>query len=295
MRRKEIQGRTIYKKVSFYIPCYNAADHIGRCLDSVLGQTYPIDEILVVDDGSTDCTVEIVTKYPVKIIRHKKNRGLGSVRNTAVKNAKNEFVAAIDADVTLTPTWLEKLMGHFDEEVAGAGGRLIEKFTKSLADRYRAIFMKQHGPYKGKTINPQYALAGSNCVYRKSVIEEVGYYDERYRTNNEDVDMYHRVRAKGYKLIYDPEAVAFHWCQDSIESLLKRAWNFGFADRLFLNNFKGFIRRTVLNVYDSFRSILRDVNIGEYNALIIDFLLVPYWTKFAWENYRRCSKSGRKP
>jgi GT2 family glycosyltransferase len=150
--------------------------------------------------------------------------------------------------------------------------------------------MRQYGPYRRITVNPHTALAGSNCVYRKSVIEEVGYYNERFRTNAEDVDLYHRVRARGYKLVYDPTAVCFHWCRDTIGSLLKRAWNYGFADRLFLNNFRGFIKRIALNAYDSVRYMWRDFKIGKYDALMIDFLIFPYWSKFAWENYLKNQK-----
>lgn len=286
---------SVMHKVSLYVPCYNAEKHVGRCLDSILKQTYPVDEILIIDDGSTDDTVEIAKNYPVKILSHRTNRGLGAARNTAVKKAKNEFVAAIDSDITLSPTWLEKLMRHFnDKEVAGAGGKLIEKFTESLADRYRATYMTHCSHYTEKTVNPYYALVGSNCVYRKKVIEEVGYYNEKFRTSFEDVDMYHRVRAKGYKLVYDPEAVAFHWCRDSVSSLLNRAWRYGFADRLFLNNFQMLCRRIALNAYDSFRYMLRDIAKGDWRALIVDFFLFPYWTKFAWENYCVYSKLGRR-
>ena len=74
------------KKVSLYIPCLNAEQFIGKCIDAILYQTRVPDEIIVVDDGSTDRTAEVASCYRVKVASHSVNRGLGAARNTGIRN-----------------------------------------------------------------------------------------------------------------------------------------------------------------------------------------------------------------
>ena len=165
------------KKVSLYIPCYNAEKYISECLEGVLKQTYPIDEILIIDDGSTDNTVSIASKYPVRVIHHKKNRGLATARNTAFKEAKNEFVAALDADCVPHQDWLEQIMQCFTHKnIAGAGGMPVERNIKSIANKWRSIHMIQHwGTHKIE--NPPF-LSGSNTVYQKKALATLFHSDK---------------------------------------------------------------------------------------------------------------------
>ena len=123
-------------KVSLYIPAYNAARFVNASIEAILSQTLVPDEILVIDDGSHDATVEVVSRYKeIKLIRHDRNRGLAAARNTAVRAARNELVGSVDADCAAAPAWLEKLVPAFeDPKIAGAGGKLIEGFRDSLAD-----------------------------------------------------------------------------------------------------------------------------------------------------------------
>ena len=149
-------------KLSVYIPCYNAASYLERSITGLLNQTRPPDEILIIDDGSTDNTVEIASRFPVRVIRHAKNKGLAAARNTAFANASFELVGAIDADVLPAPDWLEHLSKHFDDpNVAGTGGRLIEAFHTTPADAWRATHMSQDlGLEKIEIEWPQKCLGG---------------------------------------------------------------------------------------------------------------------------------------
>lgn len=100
------------ESVGVVIPAYNAADHIRRALDSVLGQTRAADEIVVVDDGSTDETARIVQQYSdkVRLIRQA-NAGVSAARNTGIKAASSEFIALLDADDEWGREYLEEQMG----------------------------------------------------------------------------------------------------------------------------------------------------------------------------------------
>jgi len=110
------------EKVSLYIPCYNAKQYIAGCLEGVLKQSYPIDEILIIDDGPGEETAKIVSHYPVKLIRRQGKSGLPSARNLVFRQARNDFVASLDADSSPEPDWLKELMDNFiDEDIIGVG------------------------------------------------------------------------------------------------------------------------------------------------------------------------------
>ena len=94
--------------VSVVIPCFNQGHFLSEAIESVLGQTYPQDkiEIVVVDDGSTDNTVEIAMKYPVSLISQN-NQGLPMARNNGISKSNGNFILPLDADDTIHPTFLE--------------------------------------------------------------------------------------------------------------------------------------------------------------------------------------------
>nr|MBP7835885.1 glycosyltransferase [Candidatus Omnitrophota bacterium] len=211
-------------KVSLYIPCFNAEKTIQECLESVMRQSFPIDEVLIIDDGCQDKTADIVSKYPVKIIKHDKNKGLAASRNSAFKQAQNEFVAALDADCLAYNDWLKELLGCFeDENVAGSGGRLRERHYRKLADQWRLAHMQQN--WGEAYLKDALFIYGSNSVFRKSRLERIGFYnDHDFRNHYEDVDLSERLHRKGYRLAYNPAAQAEHLRTDTINSLLKIYW-----------------------------------------------------------------------
>ncbi|MCX7918245.1 MAG: glycosyltransferase [bacterium] len=229
--------------VSLYIPCYNAEKYIERCLQSILQQTYSIKTILVVDDGSTDNTIDIVAQFPqVKLIRHKVNRGLAAARNTAWQNLDSEYIANLDADCVAEPDWLAALMQNFTNEpisntvnsssvsakLAGVGGKLVELNTHGIANRWRIAHMSQHWG-DARIHNPKW-LYGSNSVYRRTALLAVNGYRENYRTNYEDLDLSQRLYQHGYSLIYDPRAKVTHLRDDSIRSILYTRWRWTAVD-----------------------------------------------------------------
>lgn len=217
------------EKVTLYIPCFNASKYLRQCLESVLNQSYPIDEILIIDDGSTDDTIEIARQFPVKVISHGQNKGLASSRNTAFREARNEFIAALDSDCAARQNWLEELMKNFkDMQVAGAGGRLVEKYTHTPADEWRSRRMAQH--WGDIEIKNPYFLFGSNTVLKKSVVSISGFYNEKFRTNYEDVYLSKEIFKKGFQLIYCPTAIAEHLKKDTIRGVLKSFWRWYYYD-----------------------------------------------------------------
>jgi len=165
-------------RISIYIPAHNAAEYLPRCIEALLKQTTAPDEILVIDDGSKDNTAEIAKRYQqVTLLRHGSNLGLGAARNTALRKARNEIVASLDADCVADPAWLERLaLNMSDERIAGAGGRLVEGVRESAADRWRCAHMLQEWGIQ-RLENPLF-LFGCNNVFRKSALLDAGGYDE---------------------------------------------------------------------------------------------------------------------
>jgi glycosyltransferase involved in cell wall biosynthesis len=209
-------------QVSLYIPVYNGERYIARVLEGVLGQTLAPDQVILVDDASSDRTVEIAQRYPVEIVRHERNEGLGATRNSGFRAARNELVAALDADIVPEPTWLERLLPVLDDpDVLGACGMVLEGAVSGSADRWREAHMRQHwGPEPKRTT----FVFGCNALHRKSAVAAVGWYDESLRTACDDTDIGWRL-ARGEPLFaYEPSAVAHHVKQDSVRSLVDSYW-----------------------------------------------------------------------
>lgn len=214
--------------ITLYIPCYNAERYISRCLDGVVKQTLRPDEVLLIDDGSTDGTVAIASRYPVTVVRQGSNLGLAAARNAAVMKASGDLVASLDSDCVPSPDWLERLEADVRVEgVAGAGGMLVDGESGKLVDRWRAVYMRQNWG-RSRITNPRF-LFGSNNIFRKAALVGVGLYDPKYRTNNEDCDLSLRLRAAGHTLIYDPSATVCHIREDTFGSLMDTHWRWTFS------------------------------------------------------------------
>jgi len=268
------------RKVTLYVPCYNAQQYIGDCLEGILKQTYPIKEILVIDDGCTDGSMEIVSQYPVKIIQHEVNKGLSAARNTAIQNATGDFIASLDSDCVPEPSWLEMLMENFtSEEIAGVGGKLIEAHTTTVADLWRSVHLKQYWGDE-KITNPDF-LFGADNVYRKDALLKVGLYNEEYRTNYEDCDMFERLRKAGYTMVYEPKAIARHFRRDDVCSVVNTLWNWNkhiFQRDGCFDNFERLTQKINLNVVLAARHLMEDIAKRRSQILYPDFLIPAYHT-----------------
>ena len=121
--------------VSLYIPIYNGESTIESVLKAALKLDPAPDEIIVVNDGSTDKTAKILEKFgdQIKIINNESNKGLAYSRNIGVLNSKNENVASIDADVEVHNNWLKDLVELKEKYQSSiCGGELIEKYIDNI-------------------------------------------------------------------------------------------------------------------------------------------------------------------
>jgi GT2 family glycosyltransferase len=267
--------------VTVYIPAYNVSEFLAPCIESLLDQTLPPDEILVIDDGSQDNSAEVASRFPqVTLIKHPVNKGLASARNTAMRTARNELVASIDADCVAAPSWLAELARYLnDPALVGVGGKLIEGVQRTTADRWRAVHMPQH--WGNTPIRSPRFLFGCNNLFRKSAVLAAGEYDERMRTNGEDVDLCIRLRQKNWEFIYVPSAQVTHLRHDTTQSILDTYWRWRPGVNAYANGgrLRSVLGRAIFvhfryTFLDPFR---KDVEAHRWKLAVFDFLVLAYF------------------
>lgn len=157
------------RTVSVIIPCYNYGKYLGECIESVLRQTYPVKEIIVVDDESIDNTQEVAERYNVIYI-YQKNKGLSGARNTGIKKATGEYIMCLDADDKLNPGAIEEHMKLVDDDLTIAQCALMEFDERHVI----AVPTTPTGLQRIMTGNTIFC----NAMFSKRVWEAVGGYDE---------------------------------------------------------------------------------------------------------------------
>ena len=187
--------------VSVVIPAYNVADLIGATLDSVLEQTYHDFEIIVVDDGSTDSTREVVATYgePVRYVR-KVNGGSASARNRGIQEARGTYVAFLDADDLWRPTKLEVQMQEHLADPALAwsytDSYLVDAESGTIIFRRSHVRDRPEGDVLDALLKGNF-IAPSTTVVEHRVFDEVGVFDESsLHRISEDWDLWMRIAAR---------------------------------------------------------------------------------------------------
>ncbi len=212
---------------SVAVCAYNASRTIAAVLDAVLTQSPPPNEVIVIDDGSTDDTAKIVDHFSsVRLIVPPENHGIGWARNRALSEAKCDIVIYVDADAVPQRNCFRTLLKHFSKEgVAAVGGRGEEFFRYDFANRFRALYTPQSLGLE--PINDAPMFLGVCFAINKRVATEAGGFDPKFRTNGEDADMSMRLRKAGYRIVYEPMAVVNHLRRDTPTGVIAQAFRFG--------------------------------------------------------------------
>ncbi|MGA2172350.1 MAG: glycosyltransferase [Sedimentisphaerales bacterium] len=222
------------------VPAYNEGAHIEDTIKSIQAQTVPPAEIIVVDDFSSDCTGEVARKCQVTVLRPPANTGSkAGAQNFALKNVDTPYVMAIDADTTLAPDAIEKLLPALNDfSVAAACGFVVPRHVKTLWERGRYIeyvfaftFYKQIQDYYGKP------LISSGCfsVYRTDLLKANNGWSTR--TMAEDMDLTWSFYHSGYGVRFVPEAVCYPIEPHNYHFMSKqlRRWSHGFVQNVRLH------------------------------------------------------------
>lgn len=226
------------KLVDIIIPTFNGKELLANCLYSLQLSRFSDYTVTVIDDASTDNTKEFIKKEFnwVNLIINRFNHGPAAAKNIGIKATRNEFILTLDNDVTLTPDTLEilieemfkpenlstvgacmpkillaeeeelKLTRNFSSKTKIASAGVIISYLGYGADR--GFGELDIGQYNQK----EYLLASTSscCLYRRSVLEKIGLFDEKFFYPLEDVDLGWRMNLYGYKILYCPQATVFH-------------------------------------------------------------------------------------
>src|SRR5438132_6398867 len=206
-----------YPFVSIIVPAYNEAEVIQSSLSSLLELRYPYYEIIAVDDGSTDGTYEKMKEfegnhYGVRVsVYRKENSGKADALNYGIRRSKAQLVVCMDSDSRLTPDALRYAVYHFQDPSVGAVAgnvKVINRhniWTKLQALEYiEGLNIVRNAQAFWRTVN---VVPGPIGIFRRTAIEGTGGYDSD--TFAEDFDMTVKILADGWKITYEPKAVAY--------------------------------------------------------------------------------------
>lgn len=158
-------------KVSVVIPVYNEEKYIKKCLDSLMKQIDPPNEIIVVDNNSTDKTVEIIKKFPVRIV-YETQQGTTQARNRGFNEARYEIIARTDADTILPYNWIKNIKNNIkDSSTVGITGATLfydAPFAQLITNIQTYIFFKISKVFLGHI-----PLYGPNCAIKKKFWEKI--------------------------------------------------------------------------------------------------------------------------
>ncbi|MFN0108595.1 MAG: glycosyltransferase family 2 protein [Blastocatellia bacterium] len=213
--------------VSVVVPVYNGVATIARTVECLLNQTLTPTEIIIIDDGSTDETAEVLQQFGKRIsYQFKQNGGPASARNLGVTLARGSFVTFTDSDCLPDRDWLRWLVAGFDsDEIAGAGGS-VKSVDDSLIGEYVDL-LRLMEPAENQSGEIEYLITANAC-FRRDALLAVGLFDERFRKpGGEEPALCRRIRELGYEFRFAAEAVVLHHHRQTVGSFWRTFQNYG--------------------------------------------------------------------
>lgn len=217
-------------RISVVICAYNAERTMDACLASLRGLRYPDYEVIVVNDGSTDRTLEITQRYPEVRIFSQENKGLSVARNVGIENASGTIVAFTDSDCVVDPDWLTYLAYKFVHGgFVAVGGPNLPPPEDA---RVPACVAAAPGGPTHVLIDDEIAehIPGCNMAFLKSAMRQIGGFDPIYRAAGDDVDVCWRLQNYGHPIGFSPAAMVWHFRRNTIKAYLKQQMGYGKAE-----------------------------------------------------------------
>ncbi len=216
-------------RAAVVIPNWNGARWLAGCLDAVAAQTRPADEVVVVDDASTDDSVRIAAGHPLapRVVRQPENRGFGAAVNRGISCVAADAVALVNVDVVLAPDWLERAVAALEAAASAAAvattmvamddpGVLDDTgnfLRRDGAAEQRGRFRRDQGLWD-KPGEVWGACAGA-ALFRRDAVLAIGGFEERFVMYLEDVDLALRLRLAGWRCLYEPVLARHHGASSS--------------------------------------------------------------------------------
>jgi GT2 family glycosyltransferase len=208
-------------EVSVIVPVWNGRVIVEQLIGSLRDQTYPIAEILIVDNGSEDGAPEAAEQLGARIIRMGSNTGFSRAVNRGIEVCTTEWLAIINSDVTLAPDWLEQLIAAARQPgIWFASGKILNASRRQLIDgTYDALcrggcaWRLGHGRPDGREFSNArdiWFAPGTASLFRAELFRQLGSFDERFESYLEDVELGLRCACLNYRGRYVPAAIAYH-------------------------------------------------------------------------------------
>jgi O-antigen biosynthesis protein len=221
-----------YPRVSVVVCAYDAERTIDRCLTSLAALDYPDYEVVVVNDGSRDRTLEIAERYSFCRIISQPNRGLSVARNVGAEAATGDIVAYTDSDCVADPLWLAYLVAKMEAgSLAVCGGPNFPPPEDSLVPA--AVAVAPGGPTHvllGDDVAEH--IAGCNMAFRREALLRLGGFDPVFRAAGDDVDICWRFQDAGFTIGFSPAAVVWHFRRNTVRAYCGQQRGYGKAEAL---------------------------------------------------------------
>ena len=256
--------------ISVVIPAYNAEVTLGRCLAALGEQTRPPDEIILVDDGSTDGTAELARRHGVQVISQS-NAGPAAARNTGARAARGDLLLFTDADCAPAPEWVERMAAPFaDPTVAGAKGVYGTTQGELVA---RFVQIEYEDKYDRMRGQPRIDFVDTySAGYRRDVFLQAGGFDTTFPTASvEDQEFSFRLAKAGHRLVFVPDASVLHLHDRTPAEYVRRKYWIGYWKALVTRRYPSKLAR------DSHTPQILKLQMGMAGAgalcLVLSFLL----------------------
>jgi mycofactocin system glycosyltransferase len=223
--------------VSIIIPVRNRPEEISACLQSLRMLDYPVEnvEVIVVDDASDDHTPDVVSRFPVKLIRLKDHKQASFCRNLAAQRATGEILAFLDSDCLADPLWLRELIPSFNDPAIGAVGGIVDShFHEKFLDRYEKVRSSLNmGSWSrsSKEGDRFFYVPSCNLLVRKEIFIRLGGFKEDLHVG-EDVDFCWRLQDQGHHMEYRPVGKVNHKHRNQLRHFCARRFDYGTSEPL---------------------------------------------------------------
>jgi len=227
--------KSVQPFVSVIVPAFNESKVISKNLKSLLKSDYPAFEIIVVDDGSTDDTFDVVRSQfqdekRLSVYRIE-NSGKAEALNFGIKRAKGDILITLDADTIFMPNTIKELVKYFaDERVGAVAGNAKIGNRLNLITNWQAIeyIASQNLERRAlQVINAITVVPGAVGAWRRSALEQAGYFQSD--TLAEDQDLTIRIRMLGYRIVYADKAIAYTEAPDTVRGLIRQRYRWAFG------------------------------------------------------------------
>jgi len=277
---------------------YNGKEFLTRCLLSLKNLNYKDYNVIVVDNASSDGSVDFVREhFPwVHIIENKENLGFAEGNNVAIKHAKGDYILFLNNDTEVDSDWLENMVktARSDSSIGIVGCKMLYMEQKNVIDAVGFLYDEYGFPYArgiGETDHHQYdyvadvfSAVGAAMLVKREVLEKIGVFDSKYFMLSDELDLCWRAQLAGYRVVVNPFAVMYHKSRGTFKkSCVMRSWirflNERNILRTLIKNYSGLTLLKILPRYFAllftefllFVLIRKDLALADIKAVLWNF------------------------